>query len=539
MKALLLDSPLLLLFCIAGLGSLLGQLRVGSIRLGAAAVLFVGLAFGALDPRMELPHLVDQLGLVLFVYTIGLSSGASFFSSFKQNGLRDNLLVVGVLGLAFGCTRAARALFSLPGPAAAGLFAGSLTNTPALAAVVETLARSGASDAERALPVIAYSLTYPWGVLGMIGALAFFRHRTAAAASGKRALLESSGMLPAPLISRSVLIERPAAVHVPVHTLVQAQGLHVVFGRVLRGEKLDVVVGDTTFERGDVVSVIGSAAQVEAALLSLGSPADMALDLDRHALDFRRVFVSNRELFGKRLGDLHLSHRFGALVTRVRRGDVDLIGDPTLALEAGDRVRVVAPRERLSHVCRYFGDSLRAISEVDILTVSLGMGLGVLVGFVPLPLPGGGRFALGSAAGPLLVGLVLGKLGRIGPLHWQLPFSANLTLRQLGMVLFLASVGSRAGYELRSTLSTGGVWPILLSGAFTTLLAAALLLGIGHRVLRIPAAQLAGMLAGLQTQPAVLAYASEQTRDDLPERGYAMVFPVAMVIKIILAQASL
>lgn len=539
MNALLLDNPLLLLFCIAGLGSLLGQLRAGGVSLGAAAVLFVGLAFGALDPGMELPRLVDQLGLVLFVYTIGLSSGATFFSSFKQNGLRDNLLVTGVLGLAFGCTWSARALFSFSGPTTAGLFAGSLTNTPALAAVVDTLTRTATSDAERALPVIAYSLTYPGGVLGMIGALAIFRRRTAKRAAEERALLEPSGMIPAPIISRSVRIERPAVVHVPVRNLVEAQCLRVVFGRVLRGDRLDVVVGDTSFELGDVVSVIGCAPDVELAMWSLGSPSGAPLDLDRHTLDFRRVFVSNRALFGKRIGDLHLSHRFGALVTRVRRGDVDLVADPALALEAGDRVRVLAPRERLAEVSRYLGDSLRAISEIDVMTVSLGMGLGVLVGFIPLPLPSGGSFALGSAAGPLLIGLLLGKLGRIGPLHWQLPFSANLTLRQLGMVLFLAGVGSRAGFELRATLSAGGVWPILLSGALTTVLAAALLLGIGHRVFRIPKAQLAGMLAGLQTQPAVLAYASEQSRDDLPERGYAAVFPVAMLLKIILARSLL
>lgn len=218
------------------------------------------------------------------------------------------------------------------------------------------------------------------------------------------------------------------------------------------GDKLDLVFGDTTFELGHAVSVIGCGPDVDIAAVSLGSPAKATLDLDRNTLDFQRVFVSNRELFGKRIGDLHLSDRFGALVTRVRRGDVERVGDPALALEACDRVRVVAPRERLVEVSRYFGDSLRAISEIDMMTVSLGMGLGVLLGLCQFPLTGGGRFALGSAAGPLLVGLLLGKLGRIGPLHWQLPFSANLTLRQLGMVLVLAGVGSRAGFELRATL---------------------------------------------------------------------------------------
>jgi putative transport protein len=173
----------------------------------------------------------------------------------------------------------------------------------------------------------------------MIGALAIFRRSTAARAKGERAKLERAGTLPAPLISHSVRIERPTAVHVPVRELT-AQTPHVVFCRVLHGERLEVVVGDTMFELGDVVSVIGSAREVEIAVRSLGSPADAALDLDRHTLDFRRIFVSNPELLGLRLGDLDLSHRFGALITRVRRGDVDLVADPAFVLQAGDRVRV-------------------------------------------------------------------------------------------------------------------------------------------------------------------------------------------------------
>lgn len=540
MTEFLLRTPLLLLFCIAGFGYLLGQIRIAGVSMGVASVLFVGLAFGALDPKMGLPPLVDQLGLVLFVYTMGLSSGPSFFRSFRKDGAQANLLVAAAIGCAFVAARLARALLGLSGAVTAGLFAGSLTNTPALAAVLDAMGQRGAEAADRSLPVVGYSLTYPAGVLGMLGALVVFRRLTVRLPQpDERAALERAGLIRAPLVSRSVRIERVDAVQVPVHTLVDALALHVVFGRMLRNQRLEIVVGRTEFELGDIVSVIGTTPDTDIAIRSLGVETPAALDLDRHDLDFRRVFVSNAELIGQHLGDLHLSHRFGALVTRVRRGDVDLMADPQLVLEPGDRVRVVAPRARLAEVSRYFGDSIRAISEIDVMAASVGMGLGILIGSLSIPLPGGGRFALGSAAGTLLVALVLGRLGRLGPVQWHLPFSANLTLRQLGMVLFLAGVGSRAGFELREVLAAGGGWPILLSGSAITLAAALLVLSIGHRWLRIAPSQLAGVLAGMQTQPAVLAFASAQHQDELPELGYAAVYPVAMLTKIILARLLL
>jgi putative transport protein len=208
-------------------------------------------------------------------------------------------------------------------------------------------------------------------------------------------------------------------------------------------------------------------------------------------------------------------------------------------LELGDRVRVLTHRERMDAVSGFFGDSYRALSEIDILTFSLGLALGLLLGIVPVPLPGGIVFRLGFAGGPLIMALILGALGRTGPMVWSLPYSANLTLRQIGLVLFLAGVGTRSGYAFVTTFAQGGGILLFAAGAGITCITALATLWVGHKLLKIPLSLLIGMLSGLQTQPAVLGFALEQTGNDLPNIGYATVYPIATIAKIFLAQLLL
>jgi putative transport protein len=250
------------------------------------------------------------------------------------------------------------------------------------------------------------------------------------------------------------------------------------------------------------------------------------------------MFVSNPELTERPLRELHLIERYDAVITRVRRGDADLVPDAGFRLMLGDRARLVAPREGLRALERLFGDSARRVAEVDVISFGLGIALGLLVGAVPVPVPGG-TFSLGLAGGPLLVGLILGRLGRTGPVVWTSPYGANLTLRQLGLVLFLAGAGLQAGAVLASALGQGIVVRMLLAGAIVSLGSALLTVVVAHRILRIPLSVVVGMLAGIQTQPAVLAYALEKTGRDSPNVGYASVFPIAMISKIVLAQLIL
>ncbi len=542
MIRLLLDNPLLLLFVVAALGYFLGKIKFRGSSLGVAAVLFVGLAFGALHPDLKLPEIVYWLGLVLFVYTIGLSSGPGFLASFRRQGWRDNLLVVSVLMLMFMFAMMVHALFRFTPAQTAGLFAGSLTNTPALASLLDYL-KSAASNTGLnhllAEPVIAYSLTYPMGVVGMILTIHLMQKIWKTDYAHEAANLRELGATNVKLQNRTIRVTQSTATHASLHHLIKLHNWDVIFGRMKRDNQLTLALGATRLQVGDLLSIVGRREELERVTAALGEASREQIDLDRRQLDYRRIFVSNPKLAGQRLRDLNLPQQFGAVVTRLRRGDIEFLPHGDTVLELGDRIRVLTHRDRMETVSAFFGDSYRAVSEIDVLTFGLGVALGLLIGLAPIPLPGGVIIRLGLAGGPLMVAMILGTLGRTGPLVWSLPYSANLTLRQVGLILFLAGVGTRAGYAFVNTLTEGSGMTIFMAGALITCAAALTTLAIGHRLLKIPMSLLIGMLAGLQTQPAVLGFALEQTRNDLPNIGYATVYPIATIGKIILAQVLL
>jgi putative transport protein len=529
----LVDNPLLTLFAIVGLGYLLGQIRIGPFSLGISAVLFVGLGVSALEPRLALPEIIYILGLVLFVYTVGLSSGPSFFRSMRKRGLRINGVALLILAAAAAETLLLVAAFNIDHLVATGMFTGALTNTPALAGVLDAVGRTfdgAAQQAAAAKPVIGYSLAYPLGVLGTIAAMSIFetRWRIDHRAEAKRA-----GLSGAPLEHWTVRVRRPDAP--AAGTIAERTGTKVVASRVLSDSALHVADPTEPLSEDDLVTLVGAPRELAEATEWLGARVDT--DLVRAAeIDSRRIFVSNRDIVGLRLEDLHLEEAHGMTVTRIRRGDVDVVATPESVLELGDRVRVVAPSHRMKAAADYLGDSYRDISELDVLTFAVGICLGLGLGLIPFPLPGGGTLHLGSAGGPLLVALVLGAVGRTGPIVWQIPYSANLTLRQLGMVLFLAGIGTRAGEAFGSAIGDPSSLVVIGAGALLTLSVSFMTLLVAHRILKLAYGQSMGLLAGLQTQPAVLAYANERTRNDLSNRGYTTVYPLAMIAKIIIAQ---
>jgi putative transport protein len=531
---LLVNQPLLLLFLVAALGYPLGRYRVGGTSVGVSAVLFVGLAFGALDPRLELPEFAYVFGLVLFVYAVGLASASGLVASFRRRSMRELALVFGVLIGATMLTAALARALGLSAGMAAGLLAGSLNNTPALAAVLEHLHTPPPGGA--AEPIIGYSLTYPLGVLGALAALALGRRVWRVSAADEQDQLEAAGVITPEPVTQAITVTRKSNAPLRLDDLCEQQGWQVIFGRLRRSGETHPVDPHTTVEPGDVFTVVGPPAEIARVVEYLGKPSQERIDWDRTSVDYRRVFVSSAEVAGRTLGELDLPAKFGAVVTRVRRGDVEMLARDDLVLELGDRVRVVTDRSRLDAVSAYFGDSYRDLSEVDIMAFSVGPALGLVLGTIAVPLPGGIDIRLGTAGGPLLAALVLGWLHRTGPIVWVLPYSANLTLRQIGLVLFLAAIGTRAGWEFRSLLATGGGLTIVAAGALVTFTTALSTLWLAHRVLKMPLALASGTVAAVQTQPAVLGFAVEQARNDLPNLTYARAYPLALVAKIVLAQ---
>ena len=542
MIQLLIDNPLLLLFAVAAIGYPLGRIKFRGGSLGVAAVLFTGLAIGSLHPDLKLPEIIYLLGLVLFVYTVGLASGRGFFASFRRKGLRDISLVLGILIIGAAVALAAHVVLNLKATLTAGLYAGSLTNTPALAAVLESIksiAPAAAVDQLLAEPVVAYSVTYPIGVVGMLLTIVLMQRIWKIDYAAEAATLHDVGATQRRLSNRTIKVTQPAAIGIPIHEILRSRHWDVVFGRMKHGDQLSLPHGWSMLAADDLITAVGSNEDLDQVTEFLGEQSDAQLDLDRTQLDFRRVFVSNQKIVGHRLRDLNLPQQFGAVLTRVRRGDVEFVPNGDTVLELGDRVRILTRRENMDAVVAFLGDSYRAVSEIDILSFSLGLALGLLVGLIPIPLPGGVSFKLGFAGGPLIVALILGARERTGPLVWSLPYSANMTLRQIGLVMFLAGIGTRSGYAFVTTFMQGGGLAIFIAGAMITCVAALSMLWLGYRLLKIPMSVLIGMLAGLQTQPAVLGFAIEQADNDLPNIGYATVYPIATIGKIVLAQLLL
>lgn len=541
---LLADSPLLLLFATVAVGYPIGRLRFRGVSLGVAAILFAGLAIGALDERLRLPEVVHLLGLCLFVYSVGLASGPGFLSTLRRHGARNAAVVAVALGVAALATWASGRMLGLPAGVTGGLFAGAVTNTPALAAVLEILRGHDAGNTvAQSAPVVAYSLAYPLGVLIPMLAISLVpklwrgevpsdvrtSHSWPALAKGRA----GSGTL----IVGTIEVTRLDTTGLSIAQLRDEAHARVQMGRVRRLDgTIELATMDTVLAVGDLVTAVGESAEVTKLVERLGKRSAEAINLDRRELDVRRIFVSNPRVAGHSLRELDMMQQYGATITAIRRGDADWTPDEDSVLQLGDRVRVLTRRENLPAVSAFLGDSYRAVSEFDVLTFAFGIVLGIAVGMIPVPLPGGITVRLGLAGGPLVVAMLLGARGRTGPFVWGIPYGVSLTLRQVGLLLFFAGIGTRSGFASWQAVHDPSTINLLVAGGLVTLATSAAILLCGRFVFRIPEGILSGMIAGIHTQPAALSAALEQRLDDTPNVGYAAVFPVATVIKLVLVQ---
>ena len=537
---LLSENPVLLLFVVAAIGYPLGKLSFRGARLGVSAVLFVGLLIGALEPSIKLPEIIYKFGLVIFVYSIGLTSAPMFFDSLRKSGVSYNILIGICLTVAAAIAVGAHFLFGFSATQTAGLFSGSLTNTPALAAVLEYLQGvipANMLELAQAEPVVAYSITYPVGVLGVILAIYFFQKIWKVNYQQEAKIYHLGGGNYEQLANETILIKVDFEEN--IQALIKKYRWNVIFGRHLSGEMLELSHRDTRLRQGDLLHVIAAADDMEKVLSVLGPISEEHLNYDLRVYDKFRIFISSQKVAGKRMRDIVQFSSPDVMVTRIRRGDAEFLPHGDTKLYLGDQLQIITKQAEIEEIRRVCGDSFKGISEFNVFTFGAGVVLGLLLGEIPIPLPGGVIFKLGIAGGPLLVAILLGVVGRTGPLVWTIPYSANLVLRQIGLVLFLATVGTRSGYAFFETLLSGNGGVMFLVGILITCLTAILALVIGYKVMRIPLGILIGVVAGMHTQPAVLAFALEQTDSELPNVGYAMVYPVAMIIKIILAQTIL
>ncbi|MFC5370348.1 aspartate:alanine exchanger family transporter [Arcanobacterium bovis] len=515
MGEILQSSPLLTVFLVVSLGAALGIIPFGPIKLGAAGALFVGLFVGNIVPELGGKlALVQSLGLGLFVYTVGLSAGQTFFADLrKQAKLMLGLVFTLVIGAI--ATIVGGKLLGLAPDMAVGVFAGALTTTPALAAATQAT-HSG-------VPGVGYSLGYPVGVIVAIIAVSMVVSRRW---EGKNDVESFAGKS---LFAGTALVKEGMSIRsVPGW---KEQKIRVSY--LERADVTRIFVPGEELLKGDRIVIVGMESDVEAAASAVGELVDDHLADYRAKIDFRSFVVSAKEVASKTVAALNVTGRFGGVITRIHRGDLELLAQDNSVIELGDRLMVAFPREEYDAVERFFGNSERQISQVDAIAMGLGMVLGLLLGMVEISLPSGSTFSLGAAAGPLIVGTILGALQKTGPLMWQMPQAANQTIRQLGLLLFLAAVGIASGPAFAKTAFTEtGLLALIL--AFVIAVIVLLCAAVVGKLLGVSAQRTAGAMAGVLGQPAVLAFAASKEHDERIESGYAAIFALGITVKIIL-----
>jgi putative transport protein len=517
-RHLLETQPILSAFLAIGLGFLVGQINILGFSLGIGGVLFVGLAIGAFAPKAQIAGPIGLVGLVMFLYGIGILYGRQFFEGITSPaGRKYNLLAlvgcVAALLIAIGLGH----LFSIDRGLTLGIYAGSMTSTPTLQAALEVLGNEQ--------PSVGYSLAYPFGVIGPILCIYFITQLAKPKFPPKAQRFHMAeitlGEAVRGLKLGDLFADLPPGMQA---TMVRKQGHNVVAS--------DAVVADP----GDGLLVIAEREDdIQVAASKLGTLSPGRIMKDRADLDYIRVFVGKAEVVGIPLAKIPLPSSFPTHILHVRRYDVDLVPSPDLMLEFGDRVGVLVPPDRKEEIRKLFGDTVKAAAEFSYVSLGIGMVLGVLLGEIPIPIPGLGVVTLGIGGGPLLVALILGRLRRTGPLLWTMPLPANIVLRNYGLAMFLATVGINVGQPFVKTIAETGFTMVFI-GAAVLLTMELIILLIGFFLMKIPFGDLLGVASGAAGNPAILVYSNRMAPTDRPDICYAMIFPSMTIVKVISVQ---
>lgn len=516
MASLFASSPLLALFVVVALGAAIGAIRIGPLRFGAAGALFVGLVVSALHPEVVSTHMsiVQPMGLAFFVYCVGISAGATFFQDLrKQTNLLALTTVVCVVGALIALVGGR--LLGLSSGLTSGLFTGALTAAPALDTATRLTGDPNAA--------VGYAFGYPVGVIGGILIVTITVTRKWVGPKDTPSLAGAS------LEAVSIHVSK----HINTRDIDAWRDQRVRLSYLRRDGRTRVTAPGEDLLPGDHVVMVGDPASIKETAPLVGEILDHNLEDDRSDLAFERIVVSNPDVAGRSVSELNVTKRFGAVITRVRRGDLDLLARDDLDLQLGDHVAVVVPTDELDDIAEWLGDSERRVAEVDGMAFGIGLVLGLLLGIVSFPLPGGQGFQLGAAAGPLIVGMLLGALRRTGPLVWTLPAAANLTIRQIGLMLFLAALGLNAGPQFASLLGSPEGWRAALLAAVMVVVCC-VIQALGAKFIGLSSARAAGGIAGFLGQPAVLQAADARVTDERIEAAYATLFAFAIIVKILL-----
>jgi len=516
-REIIASQPILTAFLAIGLGYLVGQISIGGFSLGVGAVLFVGLAIGAFAPKAQIIGPIGLTGLIMFLYGIGILYGRQFFEGMVGVGQKYNLLALVACLAGLAVALGLGHIFGIKIGHTLGIYAGSMTSTATLQAALDVVKSKD--------PSIGYSIAYPFGVIGPILCIYFMTRMVKPKFPAKAQRFHMGEISIGEMHAGKNLGELAAGALSDVQvTMVRKDGRNFV------------PTADTVLSAGDAILVVAEREEaIAVAAATLGNLAAGRLASDRADLDYIRVFVGKAAVVGIPLASLPMPAGYPAHLLHVRRYDADLVPTPDLMLEFGDRVGVLTPPERKEEIRRHFGDSIKAAAEFSYVSLGVGMVLGVLLGLIPIPIPGVGVVTLGIGGGPLIVALIFGKLRRTGPMLWTMPLPANIVLRNFGLAIFLATVGVNAGQPFVRTVAESGFTMLFIGVAvlFTTVF---IVLLVGHYVLKIPYDDLVGVASGATGNPAILVYSTKMAPTERPDIGYAMIFPSMTLVKVIAAQ---
>lgn len=536
-------SILLLSFVIAA-GIQLGKIKVFGVSLGITLVLFVGIILGhfGFTINHNVIHFFKEFGLILFVYSVGMQVGPGFFSSFKQGGITLNMLACGIVFLGVLTAVILHYVTGIPMPTMVGILSGAVTNTPGLGAAQQAFSdMHGVADNTIAL---GYAVAYPLGVIGIILSIILIKYIFRVSFDKENEQLnseDSSHTNEAKPIS--LIVKNPAIFDKTVAELSNLlEHRDFVISRVWRDSNklIEIASANTVLQENDKVFVITTETDAETIKTFIGEEIDMErkqwIRMESQFIN-RRILITKPELNGKRLGQLKLRKLYGINITRINRAGVDLVAKPGLTLQVGDRVNVVGTETAVSNVEKVLGNSMKRLNEPNLITIFVGIALGIVLGSIPISFPGIPQpVKLGLAGGPLVVAILISRFGYHYKLITYTTQSANLMLREIGITLFLACVGISAGDGFVDTIVNNGGFAWIGYGFIITFVPLMIIGCIGRYFCKVNYFTLMGLIAGSTTDPPALAYSNATAGNDAPSVGYATVYPLTMFLRVLTAQ---
>ncbi|MEW9852435.1 putative transporter [Escherichia coli] len=534
-----------ILALVAVVGLFIGNVKFRGIGLGIGGVLFGGIIVGhfvsqaGMTLSSDMLHVIQEFGLILFVYTIGIQVGPGFFASLRVSGLRLNLFAVLIVIIGGLVTAILHKLFDIPLPVVLGIFSGAVTNTPALGAGQQILRDLGTPMEMVDQMGMSYAMAYPFGICGILFTMwmlrVIFRVNVETEAQQHESSRTNGGAL---IKTINIRVENPNLHDLAIKDVPILNGDKIICSRLKREETLKVPSPDTIIQLGDLLHLVGQPADLHNAQLVIGQEVDTSLSTKGTDLRVERVVVTNENVLGKRIRDLHFKERYDVVISRLNRAGVELVASGDISLQFGDILNLVGRPSAIDAVANVLGNAQQKLQQVQMLPVFIGIGLGVLLGSIPVFVPGfPAALKLGLAGGPLIMALILGRIGSIGKLYWFMPPSANLALRELGIVLFLSVVGLKSGGDFVNTLVNGEGLSWIGYGALITAVPL-ITVGILARMLaKMNYLTMCGVLAGSMTDPPALAFANNlHPTSGAAALSYATVYPLVMFLRIITPQ---